>query len=161
MSENDLKPDEGLEALLAELAPTEEERALLLEEHRQLEKDLLRLADPLPPPDFVQQVMKRVEAAPVQAFSRGDVFTAAGLVFGAVAVAVVSVVSSSGFSGFGLAMAQLVVKLREVLVAMGSGLLALWTTAALPMVVALSLTLAMALVALKRALQPAPAKVTP
>ena len=45
--------DLELEAMLAELAPTEAERATLLEEHRQLEKDLLRLGDPLPPPDFL------------------------------------------------------------------------------------------------------------
>ena len=38
--------DPELEALLAELAPSDEERVTLLEEHRQLEKDLLRLADP-------------------------------------------------------------------------------------------------------------------
>ena len=38
--------------------------AAVLEEHRQLEKDLFRLADPLPPPDLVHQVMARVAASP-------------------------------------------------------------------------------------------------
>lgn len=41
--------------------------AAVLEEHRQLEKDLFRLADPLPPPDLVHQVMARVAASPAPA----------------------------------------------------------------------------------------------
>ena len=38
--------------------------AALAEEHRQLEKDLFRLADPMPPLDFVQSVMARVALEP-------------------------------------------------------------------------------------------------
>jgi anti-sigma factor RsiW len=37
----------------------------VVEEHRQMEKDLLRLADPLPPRDLVARVMARVNDAPV------------------------------------------------------------------------------------------------
>jgi hypothetical protein len=42
--------------------------AAQVEEHRQLEKDLFRLVDPLPPPDLVSRVMARVadEPAPVR-----------------------------------------------------------------------------------------------
>lgn len=149
-----------LEALLAELAPTEAERAALLEEHRQLEKDLLRLSDPLPPPDFVGQVMKKVAASPVKV-AKVEVITAGAIVLLTTALAAVALVASGGFAGsFGLALAQLAVNLREALVAMGSGLLALWTTAALPSVVALSMLLAGSLVALKRYTQPANVKVT-
>lgn len=149
-----------LEALLAELAPTEAERAALLEEHRQLEKDLLRLSDPLPPPDFVGQVMKKVAASPVKV-AKVEVITAGAIVLLTTALAAVALVASGGVAGsFGLALAQLAVNLREALVAMGSGLLALWTTAALPSVVALSMLLAGSLVALKRYTQPANVKVT-
>ena len=56
--------DPELNALLAELADSDEARDELIEEHRQLEKDLLRLVDPLPPHDFVQSVMKKVAATP-------------------------------------------------------------------------------------------------
>lgn len=152
--------DRELEALLAELAPTEEERARLLEEHRQLEKDLLRLSDPLPPPDFVGQVMKKVAASPARV-SKVEVVTAGAIVMVTVALAAVTLVATGGFAGsFGLALAQLAVNVREGLVAVGSGLLALWTTAALPSVVALSMLLAASLVALKRFAMPANVKVT-
>lgn len=151
--------DRELEALLSELAPTEEERAKLLEEHRQLEKDLLRLSDPLPPADFVGQVMKRVAESPVKV-SKVEVGTAVGIVFVTVALAAVALVAGGGFGGFGLALAQLAVNVRDGLVAMGSGLLALWTTAALPSVVALSMLLAASLVALKRYVRPTNVKVT-
>lgn len=151
--------DRELEALLSELAPTEEERAKLLEEHRQLEKDLLRLSDPLPPADFVGQVMKRVAESPVKV-SKVEVGTAVGIVFVTVALAAVALVAGGGFAGFGLALAQLAVNVRDGLVAMGSGLLALWTTAALPSVVALSMLLAASLVALRRYVRPTNVKVT-
>ena len=71
--------DTELEALLAELAPTQAERTTLLEEHRQLEKDLLRLADPLPPPDFLANVMSRVAVAPARPLSRADVWSAVAI----------------------------------------------------------------------------------
>ncbi|MEW6434785.1 MAG: hypothetical protein AB1730_25070 [Myxococcota bacterium] len=150
--------DQDLEAMLADLAPTEEGRAQLLEEHRQLEKDLLRLSDPLPPADFVGQVMKRVAESP-RKVSMVEVVTAVGIVFVTVALAGVALVAGGGFGGLGLALAQLVVNVREALVAMGSGLLALWTTAALPSAVALSMLLGAALVALRRTTQPTDVKV--
>ena len=58
----------------------------------------------------------------------------------------------------GLALASLAVKLREGLVASGSALLALWTTAALPLVLGLSLLLAATLTAFRRLMQPAHVK---
>lgn len=161
MSSNAGKSPEELEldALLAELAPTEAERVLLLEEHRQLEKDLLRLADPLPPPDFLANVMTRVAEAPARPLSRADVWSAVAIVGVALGLAVVALVLSGGVSGgFGLAVASLVVKLREGLVAFGSALGALWSTAAVPTAVALSVLLVGAL-ALFRRLVPMAGKV--
>ncbi|MDP1829829.1 MAG: hypothetical protein Q8L48_41570 [Archangium sp.] len=153
---NDLE----LEALLSELAPTEAERAALLEEHRQLEKDLLRLADPLPPPDFLAKVMSRVAEAPARPLSRADVWSAVAIVGVTLSLAVIALLVSGGVTGsFGLALASLVVKLREGLVASASALLALWTTAALPTVLGLSLLLAATLTAFRRLVQPAQVKV--
>jgi hypothetical protein len=158
-NEFDKNDDAELQALLAELAPTESERALLLEEHRQLEKDLLRLADPLPPPDFLAKVMTRVAEAPARPISRADVWSAVAIVGIALALAVVALLVSGGVSGgFGLAMASLVVKLREGLVAVGSAIQALWATAALPTALGLSLLLAAVLTGFRR-LMPATGKV--
>ncbi|MFT3707371.1 MAG: hypothetical protein QM817_06855 [Archangium sp.] len=151
--------DAELEALLAELAPSEAERSVLLEEHRQLEKDLLRLADPLPPPDFLAKVMTRVAEAPARPLSRADVWSAVAIVGVALALAVLALLASGGVSGgFGLAMASLVVKLREGLVAVGSAISALWATAALPTALGLSLLLAAVLTGFRR-LMPASGKV--
>jgi anti-sigma factor RsiW len=153
--------DPELDALLNELAPTDEARDALLEEHRQLEKDLLRLADPLPPVDFVQQVMKRVEQAPARAMSKGEIVSAASIVTVTVAAAMVALFTTgSGSSGLGLALAQLVISARDTLVAMGSALVAVWNTAALPLAVSLFVTVGLSLVALKRFGGPATAKVT-
>lgn len=153
--------DPELDAMLRELAPTELEREALLEEHRQLEKDLLRLADPMPPPDFLQNVMKRVESAPARAVTKGEVATAAGIVTVTMAAAVVALFTvGSGSSGFGLALAELAIRVRDALVAMGSALVAVWSTAALPLAVGLFVTVGLSLFALKRWAAPTPAKVT-
>jgi hypothetical protein len=155
LEESDLE----LDALLGELS--EDDRALLLEEHRQLEKDLLRLSDPLPPADFVTLVMKREANAPARAVSKAEMFTAAGIVLAAVSAAVVALLTAgSGSGGFGLALADLAIRVRDGLVAMGSGLVAIWTTAALPLAVSLLVTVGLSLVALKRFSQPTAAKVT-
>jgi hypothetical protein len=152
--------DLELEALLAELAPDEAQRTVLLEEHRQLEKDLLRLADPLPPPDFLAKVMVRVAEAPARPLSSADVWSAVAIVGVTLALAVTALLASGGVvtGGFGLSLASLVIKLREALVAAGSGLTALWTTAALPLAVGLTLLFVATLTAFRRFVQPATAK---
>jgi len=149
--------DAELKALLDELADTDEARAELAEEHRQLEKDLLRLVDPPPPPDFVQAVMRRVKATP--RVSRGDVVVASGIVITTVAAAVVALLAGSDSASLGLALANLAINLRNGLVAMGSGLLALWTTAALPLAVGLSSLVWLSLAVFRRVAQPTVAKV--
>jgi hypothetical protein len=151
--------DRELDALIASLASTAEERAALLEAHRQLEKDLLRLSDPLPPGDFVGQVMRKVAASPARV-STMEAVTAGLIVLMTVALAAVALAASGSFAGsFGLSLAELAVNVRATLVAVGSGLLALWTTAALPVVVGLSMLLAVSLAALRRSLGPASVRV--
>lgn len=154
--------DQELEALLAELAPAPAERLALLEAHRQLEKDLLRLADPAPPADFVSRVMARVAQAPARTLSRGEVWSAALILMSSMALAAVALVASGGsFDSLGLALASQTVWLREALVALQSGLHALWATAALPIVLGLCVLLAAALTAFKKMLQPAAVKAVP
>ncbi len=142
--------DADLEALLREVADTDEGRAEVAEEHRQLEKDLLRLADPLPPSDFVHQVMTRVATAPARAPSRTEVLTAATIVTVTVGAALALFTAGSGVGGFGTLLADLAITLRNGLVAMGSGLGALWTTAALPLAVGLFVSVGVSLGALRR-----------
>jgi hypothetical protein len=152
--------DQELEALFRELAPSDEDRALLMEEHRQLEKDLLRLADPLPPPDFLANVMTRVAEAPPRPLSPADVWSAVAIFGVALFLAVIALVANgASFGAFGVGIASVVVQLRNGLVAMGSALNALWTTAALPTVLGLSLLLVATLAAIRRLVQPAALKV--
>ena len=143
--------DKELEQLLAELASTDAEREALKEEHRQLEKDLLRLADPLPPPDFLANVMSRVDAAPAPLRLRSELTTASLVLGVTVGLAVTALVATGGAgSSLGLALAQGAVLLRELMVGLGSALSVLWRTAAVPMVAALSMMLAVSLYALRR-----------
>lgn len=147
-------PDDSdleLEQLLKELAPTAEARAQLLEEHRQLEKDLLRLADPLPPADFVQAVMAKVALAPARAPGRGDVVLAVSIVAAALAASVFAF-AQSDVGGAGLEFTRLVLQLRDTAIGLGSALTAIWRTAALPLTAALGLGLTACLVAFKRVL---------
>src|SRR4051794_12056517 len=95
-----------LDQLIAALGNTPAERDALLEEHRQLEKDLLRLADPPPPPDFVSKVMAKVAAQP-KVFSRAEIIGAASLVTALLAVGGV-VFLSPGSGSLGVAVAQAV-----------------------------------------------------
>ncbi len=147
-----------LEQLIKELAPTEAQREALLEEHRQLEKDLLRLADPPPPADFLQNVMAKVAAQPARV-SRAEILTAASVVFVALAVAAWAFLArDGGVSGVGVLLAQLVVKARGLGVAFGSALEALWATAALPLAASLLVMLVGCLAALRRLVAAAPSE---
>src|SRR5206468_3945123 len=119
MNENDLKDDAELEAMLPSLSP--EEREALLEEHRQLEKDLLRLADPLPPADFVHRVMQKVATAPAPAPSAKDIALAAVITLSAMAAGLAAFAThGAGLAGLGLTIAGFVVHLKYVLAGLGS-----------------------------------------
>src|SRR5205085_379241 len=109
------------------LAKTPAERDALLEEHRQLEKDLLRLADPPPPPDFVSQVMAKVAAQP-KAFSRAEVASVASLVFTLLVIGS-AVLFSPGSGSVGVFVARAVIAVRGWMVGFGSALEAVWATA--------------------------------
>lgn len=146
---NEPTTDLELEQLLEGLSP--EERELLLEEHRQLEKDLLRLADPLPPADFVHQVMQKVAAAPAPAPSAKDIALAVGITFAAFAAGVFAFVShGAGFEGLALSLANLAVSAKLVLAGVGSAFEAVWRTAAVPVAVALGAMLVTSVFALKK-----------
>lgn len=153
--------DPELEALLAETAATPEAREALIEEHRLLENDLLRLADPLPPPDFLQGVMRRVAAEPVRPVSRRDVSEAAVVIVATVGLATAALLATSDGTTPGLAVTGLFLNARSLLIALGSALSALRTTAALPATVALSLSAWASLALFRRAASPAAVKALP
>lgn len=139
--------DDELEKLLHELAPTPEARAELLEAHRLLEKDLSRLGDPLPPPDFLQSVMAKVEAEPARSMSRTELVSGLGVALSsaiAAAVAVWSDGAAASMLGTGLAL------IRDGGAALGSGLSALWRGAPVPMSVGLSVSFMLSLVLMRR-----------
>jgi hypothetical protein len=144
----DIETDIELEQRLAEFS--EEERALLLEDHRQLEKDLLRLSDPLPPPDFVNQVMTRVAHAPARAPAKPDILLALIITLSSFAAGISNLISVAGYHGVGLAVANAMVRTREISIGLLNGMQALWMTAALPVAVALALIVAASLLALRR-----------
>ncbi|MBL8921606.1 MAG: hypothetical protein JNJ54_22285 [Myxococcaceae bacterium] len=148
-----------LERLLAESAPDERDRETLREAHRQLEKDLLRLADPLPPPDFLTQVMAKVEAEP-RRMSASEIRSAIVIALSALAASAAAFVSS-GASADGLAVsfAQTFVAARELLVGFGSGLAAVWRTAGLPLSVMLAVVVMVTLMGFRRLVAPVNAKV--
>lgn len=154
MSTGPTKSPEELEldALLEQLAPDEMSRAQLLEEHRQLEKDLLRLADPLPPADFVHKVMAKVATAPARAPAKGEVVMALVIVAAALGASLVAFGTSGDVGGIGFTFTRLFLQARDTIVGIGSGLAAIWRTAPLAVTVGLSVFLAGALVAFKRVL---------
>jgi hypothetical protein len=149
MNENDPKTDAELETLLESMTP--DERDTLLEDHRQLEKDLLRLADPLPPADFVHRVMQKVAAAPAPAPAPRELAVAGLIMVSAVTAAVFSVVThGAGVDGVGLSIANFLVHVRLMFSGLFSAFEAVWSTAAVPMAAALAAMLFVSVAALKR-----------
>ncbi len=135
----------------------------LLEEHRQLEKDLYRLADPLPPADFVHRVMEKVAAAPVPVRSELKVGLSI-LVFTLVAACAAFVLGDGGLGTLGAGAANAVVGLKSFTLGAQNLLTVLWKTAAVPTAVSLSFVLMISLLFLKRLAGSAPlneAKVSP
>lgn len=140
--------DEGDETIFAhvESCPS---CAEVLESHRQLEKDLLRLADPLPPADFVHQVMAKVEKAPVPV--RREVWTGLGIFAAALAGVIGIVVTDSATAGaLGTAVASAIIQLGSVFAALGHGISTIWSTAALPVTAVASFMFMFSLLGLRR-----------
>ena len=122
--------------------------AAIIEEHRQLEKDLFRVADPPPPPDFVQKVMARVERAPVPV--RREVWTGAAILGASLAAAVALAVSSGAAGVFGTELAQALLWMHSFAMTAPDALRAVWHTAALPVVLAASVLLVLVLFGLRK-----------
>ncbi len=121
----------------------------MLEEHRQLEKDLFRLADPLPPPDFTQQVMARVAAQPAPV--RVNVALGLAIAVTAFGLGLFTLVSSGvGVSTIGSLAGSGVIAAKSFYVGTEKAISLLWATQALPMAVSLLLVLLICLFALKR-----------
>jgi hypothetical protein len=111
--------------------------AAIAEEHRQLEKDLFRLADPMPPLDFVQSVMARVALEPAPA--RVELRTGLSILAVTLMGAVLAFVAAHGNLGLlGTRAASSVVVWRNLFTAASEALAAVWSTAALPTVVAMA-----------------------
>jgi len=111
--------------------------AALAEEHRQLEKDLGRLVDPLPPPDFVQSVMARVSLEPAPA--RVELRTGLSILAVTLMAATLAFVATHGNLGLlGTRAASAVVIWRNLFFGASEALAAIWSTAALPTAVAMA-----------------------
>lgn len=123
--------------------------AFLAEEHRQLEKDLARLVDPLPPPDFVHSVMARValEPAPV----RVELRTALSILAVTLMGATLAFVATHGNLGLlGAHAASAIVSWRNLFYGASEALAAIWSTAALPVVVAMVGVIVMSTLGVRR-----------
>ena len=107
----------------------------LVELHRQLEKDLLRLADPQPPPDFVHRVMARVQAQPVA--PARELWSFFGILAGTVAALVMLVAFDAATAGiWGERIASFAIGLRDAVEVVLHAGVVVWETAAVPVMVA-------------------------
>ena len=110
--------------------------AFMAEQHRQLEKDLFRLADPMPPVDFVQSVMAKVALEPAPA--RVELRTGLSILALTLMGATLAFVATHGNLGIlGTRAASAVLAWRTLFFAVSEALAALWSTAALPVVVSM------------------------
>lgn len=121
----------------------------MLEEHRQLEKDLYRLADPLPPPTLVANVMARVATEPPPL--RRELWTGLSILVASLAVGLGLLISSdAALSRLGAALASLLMDGKALFHGLASGASALWNTAAGPVAAILVFLLLTSLFGLKR-----------
>jgi predicted anti-sigma-YlaC factor YlaD len=148
-----------IEVLLAEVAEGSgpllehargcEHCSAILEEHRQLEKDLFRLADPLPPPDFTHLVMARVAAqrAPMHL----NVAVGLAIAVTAFGLGIFTLVSTGGgVSTVGALAGSALITAKSFWVGTQKAVSLLWAAEALPMAVSLFIVLLICLFALKR-----------
>jgi predicted anti-sigma-YlaC factor YlaD len=123
--------------------------AALLEEHRQLEKDLFRLADPLPPFDLVAKVMQRVAAEPLPV--RHEVRVGFSILVATLMATVLSFVATRGPIGLvGASVARALVSFKTTLFGLHNAVQVAWSTTTIPLAVSLSLVLFLSLVGLRR-----------
>ena len=111
--------------------------AALAEEHRQLEKDLARLVDPLPPMDLVPKVMARVALEPLPA--RVELRTGLAILACTLMAATLTFVASHGnIALLGTHTASSFVAWRNLLIGVREAMAALWSTAAVPVIVTMT-----------------------
>ncbi|WP_225411190.1 anti-sigma factor [Stigmatella hybrida] len=127
----------------------------VLEEHRQLEKDLYRLADPLPPPSLVVNVMARVATAPPPL--RRELWAGVSILAVSLSVGLGLLISNDrALSRLGLALAALVSDGKALALDLANGGSALWNIAAGPITAILLVVLSVCLFGLKRLAGPPP-----
>lgn len=123
--------------------------ASILEDHRLMEQDLYRLADPLPPPSLVVSVMARVAEEPVP--QRREVWSGVLILLTSLAVGLGYLLTNDRALGrLGTALASAVVDGRVFLEGLLSGAHALWSTAGLAVAGTLAFLLLTSLYGLKR-----------
>jgi anti-sigma factor RsiW len=123
--------------------------AAVLEEHRQLEKDLFRLADPLPPADLVARVMQRVAAEPLPL--RAEIRVGLSILAAAVMAAVLSFVATHGPIGLlGASAARSAISWKTSLWGLNSAVQVAWSTTPVPLALSLTFILFLSLVGLRR-----------
>jgi hypothetical protein len=121
----------------------------LLEEHRQLERDLFRLADPRPPAVLVSGVMARVAAAPVPVWR--ELWTGLSILATSLVLGLLLFVSSDASLGWaGTAFVSVLDGGLALVGGLLSALRALWLTAAAPLAVMVGAFLVASLLALRR-----------
>jgi hypothetical protein len=126
-----------------------EKCAALLEEHRQLEKDLFRLVDPLPPTDLVARVMQRVAAEPLPL--RAELRVGLPILAAALMAGVLSFVATRGPIGLlGASTARALVSWKTAFFGVSNAMQVAWSTTTIPLAVCLSLVLFLSLVGLRR-----------
>jgi hypothetical protein len=163
MSRNDLTPppsacpssEDLFDAVLAEEGEAFEHSleceacAMVLEEHRQLEKDLYRLVDPLPPVDLVRNVMARVDAAPAPL--RRELSTGLGILAATLALGLGVVARDPQvLAELGLALSSLLVNGHHVLPTFVSALSTTWAAVGVMGVAVCTSLLFVSLLGLKR-----------
>ncbi len=134
----------------------------LLEAHRDLDRQLARLVDPLPPPDFVAQVMKSVEKLPAPA----PVPTGLGSGLWILTAALATSVFTLALGGYRLtavlsSLGTTLLVMKSAWVGFSAAFDALWTIAALPLAVAVAVGLMFALYVLDRLSTRSTREVTP
>jgi len=123
--------------------------AALLEEHRQLEKDLLRLVDPLPPSDLIPRVLARIAHAPAPRWR--ELRAAASILLTSLLFCVLSLFASAGSVGrLGVEVATSLARAHRIGHGMSHAAQLLWRAAPASLLLALCVLLVVSLAGLKR-----------
>ncbi len=126
-------------------------RAIVLEEHRLLEHRLMQLEDPSPPADFTAMVMRRIGEARTRAIPVSEIATALGVELGALAAAVLALLSNGNAALMaGVWAGAIVIALKAALVGVGVLSSMIVDAGTLPVAIALVVTSGVALLGVRR-----------